>query len=267
MNTASGLRKACGITTDPIVSSLAMTRFRTALLFMAGNFVGPEYYAGLLRAGRAPNIVCNVGRISDASVTWERRRTGSLWNPPPLPASQKVHAFASLRETALLDLIRDNEIDICIQAGIGILRGELLEAPKIGWLNVHPGKLPEYRGNACPEWAIFNDDEVWATAHLIDDGIDTGPIVTAGRYEFDLNGGYHRFRAGIYLHCASVLVDALDRLDAAGVEGLSGVLTAQDQARGVYYPKIPAEFLKVVFDKLAREAVRQTRPNVERPRC
>jgi methionyl-tRNA formyltransferase len=215
---------------------------------MAGNFVGPEYYAGLTRAGRAPDLVCHVGQISSDSVAWERRRTGGFWNPPPLPANQTVHAFGSLKNPTLLDLLRDEKIDVCIQAGIGILKGNLLQVPKIGWLNVHPGKLPEYRGNACPEWAVFNDDEVWATAHIIDDGIDTGPVVAARRYDYDPAGGYHRFRAGIYEHCAQVLIEALGRLD--GVDAVSTVLTKQDQTRGVYRTRIPDESLAVVIAKL-----------------
>jgi methionyl-tRNA formyltransferase len=229
---------------------------RTALFFMAGNFVGPEYYAQLARAGRLPDLVCNVGRITNESIAWERRRTGNLWNPPPLPASQEVHAFGSLKDTALLDLIRDREIDVCIQAGIGILKGELLAAPRIGWLNVHPGKLPEYRGNACPEWAVFNGDEVWATAHLIDEGIDTGAVVAARRYDYPADG-YHSFRAGIYAHCAQVLIEALKRLDEADAHQVSTVLVAQDHERGVYWPRIPDENLAAVIAKLDLGLVKQ----------
>jgi methionyl-tRNA formyltransferase len=229
-----------------------MSRLRTALLFMAGNFVGPEYYAWLVQAGRKPDLVCNVGQITADSIAWERRRTGGFWNPAPLPANQPVHAFASLKDPALLSLIRDEKIDVCIQAGIGILKGELLSAPRIGWLNVHPGKLPEYRGNACPEWAVFNGDDVFATAHLIDEGIDTGPVIAEGRYDYDPDGGYHRFRAGIYAHCAQVLIAALERLDAAGADGISTVLKQQDHSRGVYRPKIPDENLAAVIAKLDR---------------
>ena len=227
-----------------------MSRLRTALLFMAGNFVGSEYYTWLTRAGRPPNLVCNVGQISSDSVAWERRRTGGLWNPLPLPASQNVHCYASLKDPKLLDLVRDEKIDVCIQAGIGILKGELLHAPKVGWLNVHPGKLPEYRGNACPEWAVFNGDEVWATAHLIDDGIDTGPVVVERRYDYDPNGGYHRFRAGIYAHCAQVLIEALGRVDAGDSNEISKILKPQDQSLGIYRPKMPDENLAAVIAKL-----------------
>jgi methionyl-tRNA formyltransferase len=236
---------------------------RTALLFMASNFVGPEYYAGLTRAGRAPDLVCNVGQITPDSVAWERRRTGGLWNPPPLPAGQKVHAFPSLREAALLELLREQVVDVCIQAGIGILKGDLLAAPRIGWLNVHPGKLPQYRGNACPEWAVFNGDEVWATAHIIDDGIDTGPIVTMGRYDYDRSGGYHRFRAGIYAHCARVLVEALEMLDKAGPGGVSRILKPQDRQEGTYWPRIPDENLAAVVDRLDRGVSVPAQPSKE----
>lgn len=232
------------------LGSAPLAKLRTALLFMSGNFVGPEYYWHLVRADRRPDLVCHVGKIGEDSVAWERWRTGGLWNPPPLPESQPIKSFATLRDPALLDLLLREQIDVCIQAGIGILKGGLLRVPRIGWINVHPGKLPEYRGNACPEWAVFHGDDVIATAHLIDDGIDTGPVIVARRYAYQKGGGYHRFRAGIYAHCAQVLIDALDRLEITGAHDLSSVLSPQTEAGAMYRPKLPDDVLAVVIAKL-----------------
>ncbi|MBL8700139.1 MAG: hypothetical protein JNK67_17305 [Alphaproteobacteria bacterium] len=189
---------------------------RTALCFQDGNFVGREYFARLAEAGRRPDRVAAVGRMKPESVARELERTGGLWNPPALPAGAIDRRFESSADPALASWLRDEAIDVAIQGGVGILRDAVLAAPRIGWLNVHPGALPAYRGNACPEWAVLEGEDVVATAHLIDAGIDTGPVVCAARYTIEPGWSYAAFRANLYAHCARVLIAALDRLAAQG---------------------------------------------------
>jgi methionyl-tRNA formyltransferase len=46
-------------------------------------------------------------------------------------------------------------------------------------LNVHPGPLPEYGGLHMNQWALRNGEtQFGATIHLMDESIDTGPIVS-----------------------------------------------------------------------------------------
>lgn len=189
---------------------------RTALLFQDGNFIGREYFARLVEAGRAPELVATVGRMKPESIAREVERTGGHWNPAAIPAGVVRRHFESTADPALAALLRDEAIAVAIQGGVGILRDALLDAPSLGWLNVHPGALPSYRGNACPEWAILNGDDVVATAHLIDQGIDTGPIVFAERFRIERDWDYYRFRAHLYRHCAETLIRALALLESAG---------------------------------------------------
>jgi methionyl-tRNA formyltransferase len=88
----------------------------------------------------------------------------------------------------------------------------------------------------CPERAILNGDEVWATAHIIDSGIDTGPVVAAERYVFDRKAGYHAFRANLYAHCAEVMAEAIERLESA--PDPSGVAHAQPGEGAAYWPPL-----------------------------
>ena len=209
-------------------------RLRTALLFQAGNFVGREYFARLVAHGRTPDLVIAVGEMKPKSVAREQQRTGGLWNPPPISRAVETHRFATLADRALVRLLENRLIDVAIQGGVGILKVPVLAAARLGFLNVHPGRLPQYRGNSCPEWAIFNGDEVWATAHMVDTGIDTGPVVHALPYDIDPRWSYHAFRAHLYRHCARVLVEALDRIELA--ENLAAVLRPQEETAARYWP-------------------------------
>jgi len=74
------------------------------------------------------------------------------------------------------------EPDVLVYTGGGILRKPLLRVPKIGVLNAHLGALPQYRGMNVMEWAMLNDDPLAVTVHLIDPGVDTGPILFSSEF-------------------------------------------------------------------------------------
>jgi methionyl-tRNA formyltransferase len=178
----------------------ALAKPRIALLFSDGNFVGREYHAALVCAGWVPDLLIAVGSMSAESQAIEIERTAGRWNPPDIPAATAVHRFERLDDPSLVSLILDAGIDVAIQGGVGILREPLISAPRFGVVNVHPGRLPAYRGSACPEWAVLEGAEVIATAHVIDGGVDTGPVLLARPMEIDEGWDYYDFRANLYAH-------------------------------------------------------------------
>lgn len=54
-----------------------------------------------------------------------------------------------------------------------------ISAFKFGVLNAHAGDLPRYRGNACPNWAIINDEShIGLCVHqMCPDQLDSGPVL------------------------------------------------------------------------------------------
>jgi hypothetical protein len=66
---------------------------------------------------------------------------------------------------------------LALAAGAGILRAPLLAIPSLGTLNAHMGLLPAYRGMNVAEWSALNGDPNGCSVFLVDEGIDTGPIV------------------------------------------------------------------------------------------
>ncbi len=213
-------------------------RTRIALLFADGNFIGREYFAAFRSKGIRPDLTLAVGSMGPRSVAIEQVRTGGLWNPPEMPAGAIDAKFDSLTAPDLWQLLAEASIDIAVQGGIGILTPEMIAVPKIGFLNVHPGRLPHYRGRNCPEWALQNGDPIWTTAHLIDSGVDTGPVVCERRYDFPDDWSYERIRANLYGHCAGTLVEALDILGQALRDGRDLPLRPQPEAGARSWPKM-----------------------------
>ena len=68
------------------------------------------------------------------------------------------------------------------------LKGEMLNSPKFGVVNFHPAPLPEYKGVGGYNLAILEGLERWgATAHYMDEDIDTGPIITLKQFDIDID--------------------------------------------------------------------------------
>ena len=66
------------------------------------------------------------------------------------------------------------------------IRKPLIEGPKYGCINFHPAILPDWRGCAGYNVAILNKLPEWgATAHYVDETIDTGSIIKIFKFNFD----------------------------------------------------------------------------------
>lgn len=59
-----------------------------------------------------------------------------------------------------------------------IIPAWMLALPRLGCINLHASLLPKYRGAAPIQWAVANGESVTGnTTTLIDEGLDTGPIL------------------------------------------------------------------------------------------
>ncbi len=66
--------------------------------------------------------------------------------------------------------------------GVSVLYGEILRQPLIdvfvhGIANLHPSYLPYGRGAHPNAWALANGEPAGVTLHLVDAGVDSGPIL------------------------------------------------------------------------------------------
>ncbi len=65
-----------------------------------------------------------------------------------------------------------------------ILPRRLLDVPRLGCVNIHPGSLPGYRGPTPTAWAILNGEVRFGiTIHLMDEHADTGDILAQREYD------------------------------------------------------------------------------------
>jgi len=77
----------------------------------------------------------------------------------------------------VMPYIEELELDLIVFGGTRIIRGEILDFPKDGVINSHPGLLPECRGSASPAWSVYHDIPIGSSTHFCDNGIDTGQLL------------------------------------------------------------------------------------------
>jgi len=79
----------------------------------------------------------------------------------------------------ILDQFNFYKIDYCFCFGNHILKGKLVDVYKNRIINFHPSILPMFPGRKSVDQALNNNSTILLgnTAHFIDKGIDTGPII------------------------------------------------------------------------------------------
>lgn len=92
-------------------------------------------------------------------------------------------------DVAFLKLLKDLKPDICFSIYYRkIFPASYIQVPPMGFINIHSGVLPQYRGSIPTFWALYNNEkEVGITLHFIDGGIDTGDIIAQSRYKIPKN--------------------------------------------------------------------------------
>jgi methionyl-tRNA formyltransferase len=109
---------------------------------------------------------------------------GQKPRPSPMEAWARDHGLdvrtpASLKDPAEHRAFRDLGLDAAVVAAYGLLLPQpILEAPRLGCLNVHASLLPRWRGAAPIQRASLEGDaETGITIMQMEAGLDTGPIL------------------------------------------------------------------------------------------
>jgi len=166
------------------------------------------------------------------------RGRGQDLRPSPVQACAEavglpVRTPASMRDPAEIEAFAALDLDLGVVAAFGqILPGAVLDAPRLGSINLHASLLPRWRGAAPIQRAIMAGDRVTGLNIMkMTEGLDEGPVLLSETLRIDA------------LETAGSLHDRLAALGAKmvveAVDGLSGgALTPVPQPEdGVTYAK------------------------------
>lgn len=93
----------------------------------------------------------------------------------------------AINAPAQLERLQSARCDLAVSMNWISLIGPAARASfPFGVFNAHPGDLPRYRGNACPNWAILNDEpHVGLCIHQMVDELDAGPVALRDHFSLD----------------------------------------------------------------------------------
>lgn len=85
----------------------------------------------------------------------------------------------------LINWITAEKIDVIIVVDFGhIVKEPILSHPKIGCINIHPSRLPQFRGAAPLQRAIMCGlDKTAVTVFKLNEGMDSGPVLASEEVE------------------------------------------------------------------------------------
>lgn len=198
----------------------------------------------------------------------------AVYTQPPRPAgrgraerSTPVHDRAkelgldvltptSLRDAGEQSRFAALNLDAAVVVAYGlILPKPILDAPRLGCLNIHPSLLPRWRGAAPAARAILaGDEETGVSIIVMDEGLDTGPIVAQRRIAVPRQATTGTFEPVLAQIGADMLIEALADLDAG-----RSTPQSQGEAGACYAHKFAKEDGRIDWACSAQEIDRQVR--------
>jgi methionyl-tRNA formyltransferase len=189
------------------------------------------------------------------------RRAGRGKGLRKTPVHQAAEAYgievrtpASLKDEGAQAAFRALDLDAAVVVAYGlILPQPILQAPRLGCLNLHGSRLPRWRGAAPIQRAVMaGDGDTAATVMVMDEGLDTGAILL----QHDITITPEMTAGDLLEQMANIGGDLL----AEGLDGLaSGTLSPQAQPEdGVTYAaKIDKAEARIDWRSPAAAVVRQ----------
>ena len=224
------------------------------------GFAGTPDFAGtqlsaLLDAGYTPKLILTQ---PDRPVGRGKRLQPSPVKRIAEAAGLNVATPPSLKRPEQRTVIDEANLDVLVVAAYGlILPAEVLTAPRYGCINVHASLLPRWRGAAPVERAIMaGDRETGVCIMQMDEGLDTGDVLTRGRIAItpEMTGG--ALEARLAELGARLLLEVLPQLGALTPEPQEGEPT--------YAHKLTGEDAVIDWARPALDVALQVRALAER---
>jgi len=153
------------------------------MIFEYGSEYAGEYLSEFISYGETVDSILLIGNSVDSQRhELVRQRTNGHYQVIDLLEVLQDHFIPvyfvdDINSAWCENTIRNSKVDLIVYGGAKLIKRPIFDIPKYGILNAHKGLVQQYRGCSAVEWALLNDDPVGVTAHLIDEGIDTGPVV------------------------------------------------------------------------------------------
>ncbi len=211
-----------------------------------------------------PSLVALIDEGHDVTAVYSQppRSRGRGHKPQPSPvAAWAIEKHIAVRTPERLGpdeiaAFAAFHLDVAVVAAYGlILPQAVLDAPRLGCVNVHASLLPRWRGAAPIERAILaGDAETGVTIMRMEAGLDTGPILLAEPAVIGPRVTTVELHDELARSGAALLIDALDQYSRGQI-----VPHAQPETGVTYAKKLRREEGAIDWRKPAGELDRLVR--------
>jgi methionyl-tRNA formyltransferase len=138
----------------------------------------------------------------------------------------------NINDPDVVDQLTTLEPELIVMAGYSqILDESVLNIPEIGVINLHGGKLPEYRGASTLNWMIIEGEREGGIAVLLaEEEIDMGAILVQEQFSIELDDTIIDVIEKTDNLFPRMLVEAIDTIESGNLE-----VTSQSREEGAYY--------------------------------
>ena len=168
------------------------------------------------------------------------RGRGRQPDMPPVKAHALEHGLkvcqpASLRPPEVGAELESIAPDVIVVAAYGrFLPASVLAIPRHGCLNLHPSLLPKYRGpSPVPSTLLSEETITGVTLMLLDEGMDTGPIIAQSEHRLSGEETSETLTADLFRLGADLLLEYLAPWCAGSLQP-----QPQDEARATVTSKL-----------------------------
>ena len=162
----------------------------------------------------------------------------------------KVITPKTLKSEEIKQQFIDFGADVAVVVAYGLLLPQaILQAPKLGCINIHPSLLPRWRGAAPIQRTIMaGDKKTGITIMKMDQGLDSGDIIYQEEFALDDKINYQQLADKFAVLGANALLKTLKNMEQGNYQ-----LTKQDHNLANYAQKITKEEALIDWNKSAQE--------------
>jgi len=161
-------------------------------------------------------------RLVESPVkVWAQEQDVAVLQPERVRDADAIEAVAAIRP------------DVAVVVAFGqILPAAILDIPRLGCVNLHASLLPRHRGASPIQASILaGDADSGVTTMLMDEGLDTGPILQQRSLELTADETAGTLGAKLGALGAELMVETLSRLAAGTLEPTAQDSTAATMTR------------------------------------
>ncbi len=144
------------------------------ILLLGRGEIGYKVMSRILEKGYDVPFIVTTRHTSEVGRTLEDFQKLAELHKIPFYFTANIHTeyFVNLFNEAKADL------GIAI-SWVQVIKKDIIQTARLGFLNLHGGDLPRYRGNACGNWAILQGEKkLGICVHFMEpDSLDSGDIL------------------------------------------------------------------------------------------